>query len=307
MDSMTTTLDAVCLASQLILENGGETYRAEETVERMCQGLGVPRVDVLALPTGLMLTLTLDEDKTISRIVRVHSRSTDLNRIDECNDISRKVASGNMTAEDALKALQEIKRPQKQKRFIMIVASAVTAASFTLMLGGSWTDFGVSFFCGALVQWVLTPLSKMKAPPLISSMIAGALTTLLALLGAGTAGEAGIGVDLILAVAFADGANRALLGARAASDALVCDLVCHFDYLHFQNLIYFIINMINCNTFRENFSRRQSRGTSISSSSFCATTKRTRSLSYSPMYGFRTSILEFSQPRPRTRTPPALG
>ena len=29
MDSMTTTLDAVCLASQLILENGGETYRAE--------------------------------------------------------------------------------------------------------------------------------------------------------------------------------------------------------------------------------------------------------------------------------------
>ena len=184
MDSMTTTLDAVCLASQLILENGGETYRAEETVERMCRGPGIPRVDVLALPTGLMLTLTLDEDRTISRIVRVHSRSTDLERIDECNDISRKVASGSMTAEDALKALQEIKRPQKQKRFLMIAASAVTAASFTLMLGGRWTDFGVSFFCGALVQWVLTPLGKMKVPPLISSMIAGALTTLLALLGA---------------------------------------------------------------------------------------------------------------------------
>ena len=34
------------------------------------------------------------------------------------------------------------------------------------------------------MQWVLTPLGKMKVPPLISSMIAGALTTLLALLGA---------------------------------------------------------------------------------------------------------------------------
>ena len=76
MDSIITTLDAVCLASQLILENGGETYRAEETVERMCQGLGIPGVDVLALPTGLMLTLTLEEDKTISRIVRVHILST---------------------------------------------------------------------------------------------------------------------------------------------------------------------------------------------------------------------------------------
>ena len=184
MDSITTTLDVVCLASQLILENGGETYRAEETVERMCQGLGIPRVDVLALPTGLMLTLTLEEDKTISRIVRVHSRSTDLNRIDECNVISRRVASGSMMAEEALKALQEIKRPQREKRLLLIAASAVSAASFTVMLGGSWADFGVSFFCGALVQWVLTPLGKMKVPPLISSMIAGALTTLLALLGA---------------------------------------------------------------------------------------------------------------------------
>ena len=56
MDALTITLDAVCLASRIILENGGETYRAEETVERMCQGLGVRHVEVLALPTGLMLT-----------------------------------------------------------------------------------------------------------------------------------------------------------------------------------------------------------------------------------------------------------
>lgn len=183
MDSITTTLDAVCLASQLILENGGETYRAEETVERMCKGLRIPRVDVLALPTGLMLTLTLREDQTISRIVRVRSRSIDLSRIDECNDISRKVASGHMNARQALAALQKIKQTRKEKRWLMIGASAVTAASFTVMLGGSWRDFGVSFFCGALVQWVLTPLTKMKVPPLISSMIAGAVTTLLALVG----------------------------------------------------------------------------------------------------------------------------
>ena len=70
MDTLSTTLDAVCLASQMILESGGETYRAEETVERMCQGLGIPKVDVLALPTGLMLTMTLEDDSTLSRIVR---------------------------------------------------------------------------------------------------------------------------------------------------------------------------------------------------------------------------------------------
>ena len=107
MDILSTTLDAVCLASQTILESGGETYRAEETVERMCQGLGIPRVDVLALPTGLMLTLAMSDDNSISRIVRVHNRSTDLGRIDQCNDISRKVASGHLSASEALAALKE--------------------------------------------------------------------------------------------------------------------------------------------------------------------------------------------------------
>ena len=183
MDSLSTTLDAICLASQMILESGGETYRAEETVEHMCQGLGIPRVDVLALPTGLILTLTLEDDAAISRIVRVHSRSTDLGRIDQCNDISRKGASGRLNAQEALKALKEIKRPRKEKRLLLIGASALSAASFTVMLGGSWVDFAVSFFCGVVVQAVMPPLQKMRVPPLISSMIAGALTTLVALLG----------------------------------------------------------------------------------------------------------------------------
>ena len=183
MDALSTTLDAVCLASQIILESGGETYRAEETVERMCHGLGIPGVDVLALPTGLMLTLTLADDNTLSRIVRVRTRTTDLGRMDRCNDISRRVASGQLSAADALSALQALKRPQKEKRLLLIGAGALSAASFTVMLGGGWVDFIVSFFCGALVQLVMPPMRKMRMPPLISSMFAGALTTLMALAG----------------------------------------------------------------------------------------------------------------------------
>ena len=183
MDSLSTTLDAVCLASQMILESGGETHRAEETVERMCQGLGIPRVDVLALPTGLMLTLAMSDDNSISRIVRVHNRSTDLGRIDQCNDISRKVAAGKLSAAEALAALKEIKHTKPEHRMLLIGASALSAGSFTVMLGGSWLDFIVSFFCGMAVQGVLPPLAKKQVPPLISSLIAGALTALMALIG----------------------------------------------------------------------------------------------------------------------------
>ena len=183
MQAVLTTLDAVCLASRIILESGGETYRAEETVERMCRGLGIAEADVLALPTGLMLTLTTPEHGTLTRIVRVRDRSTDLTRIDQCNSISRRVAAGEMTGEEALQALQRIHAPRKEKRWLLIGASALSAGCFTVMLGGGWMDFLVSFVCGALVQSVLPPLAKGRVPMQISSMIAGALTTLTALLG----------------------------------------------------------------------------------------------------------------------------
>ena len=184
MDTISVTLDAVCLASKIILESGGETYRAEETVERMCAGLKIPHVDVLALPTGLMLTVALADNNSVTRIVRVHNRSTNLARIDACNSISRQVANGKMSASEALEKLEEIRRPRKINPWLLIGASALSAGSFTIMLGGFWIDFFISFFCGAAVQMVLPILSKRHMPGLLSSMLAGSLTTLLALLGA---------------------------------------------------------------------------------------------------------------------------
>ena len=212
MDAMITALDAVCLASQMILESGGETYRAEETVERMCQGLGIPQVDVLALPTGLMLTVALSDEKTFSRIVRVRNRTIDLGRIDQCNAVSRQVAAGKLSAQDALTQLQQIHKTRKDRRWLLVGASALSAASFTVMLGGQWMDFIVSFFCGALVQFLLPPLAKMRVPTLISSMIAGALTTLMALTG--TLAMPGVHVEPVIS-----GAIMPLLPGLATTNA----------------------------------------------------------------------------------------
>ena len=48
---------------------------------------------------------------------------------------------------------------------------------------------------------------------------------------AGAAGDAGIGVDHKLAVAFADGGNRTFLGAGAAGDTFISDYISHDKYL----------------------------------------------------------------------------
>ena len=213
MDTITVTLDAVCLAAKIILESGGETYRAEETVERMCAGLQIPHVDVLALPTGLMLTLELSDNSSMTRIVRVHSRATNLERIDQCNSISRDVAEGKISAAEALDKLNQIKKPKAAAPWFLIGASALSAGSFTIMLGGFWIDFFISFFCGVAVQMALMLFSKRHMPGLLSSMLAGSLTTLLALLGAHL--MTGVQVEPIIS-----GAIMPLLPGLATTNAI---------------------------------------------------------------------------------------
>ena len=100
------TLDAVCLATRIVLENGGETYRAEQTVERMCKGFGIPKAEVLALPTGVMLTVHVDDETEYTRIVRVSSRTIDLTRLDDCNTVSRLAAEKKLSAQEALTRLR---------------------------------------------------------------------------------------------------------------------------------------------------------------------------------------------------------
>lgn len=178
MEDKRIELDAVCLAARIILENGGETYRAEDTVAHMCAGFRIPQVDVLALPTGLMLTMETAEAAAVSRIVRVSRRATDLKRIDECNDISRRVSAGSMNAEEALESLKKIRSGKTPGLCAMLLAGAFSSAFFTVMLGGSILDFCVCLLVGAAVQLILPLFSRHQVPVTVSGLMAGFIATL---------------------------------------------------------------------------------------------------------------------------------
>ena len=47
----------ICLAAQMVLENGGETYRVEETGMRMAAGLGLDDVNIVAFPTSIFVNV----------------------------------------------------------------------------------------------------------------------------------------------------------------------------------------------------------------------------------------------------------
>ncbi|MBQ4640521.1 MAG: threonine/serine exporter family protein [Clostridia bacterium] len=183
MADMNVMLDAVCLAARLMLESGSETYRAEETVEHMCKGFGIQKADVLALPTGLILTLSEKEgDAAHTRLIRVRSRNTNLSRMDACNAVSRQVARGQLTPEEALKKLQDIQHTPLPRFLWQVLFGALSAAFFCIMLGGMAEDFIVALLCGLLIHLVMPLLGRWHVPGMLGGLFTGFLTAQLALI-----------------------------------------------------------------------------------------------------------------------------
>ena len=168
-------LDALCSAAQLMLENGAETYRVEETARRMATGFRLTGVSVAALPTLIFVEA---EGKT--RILRISRRGTNMTRIERTNDISRRVERGEMTAQEAGCALRQIAAAPGAPQRTMLLAYAVTSASFSLLFGGRLGTFAVAFLIGVLVQSIHPLFSQMEMGVIFGNFTGGLITAVVA-------------------------------------------------------------------------------------------------------------------------------
>ena len=92
---MNEILQVAMFAGQMILENGGETYRVEETIWRICKIYGADEAESFATPTGIMASIC-HQGKTYSLTRRVSNRTVNLDKIDIVNDLSRSIQSKNI-------------------------------------------------------------------------------------------------------------------------------------------------------------------------------------------------------------------
>lgn len=167
------------LAARLMLESGGETYRAEDTANHIAHSFGL-KTDIIAFPTGLTMTLT-GEDGVSSVIARVDRTSTDLVKLERVNAISRDLCAGKITLDEAYHELERVRLMKADGILKNILYAAGGAAFFALMFDGGWFEFLVSGISAAIIQLVLSYAPDQAGMP-ISSLFAGFLASVIALL-----------------------------------------------------------------------------------------------------------------------------
>lgn len=165
----------ICQAAQLVLENGGETYRVEETAMRMASGLGLEDVNVVAFPTSVFVNVG-----GLSRVRRVTHRGTNTSRLARVNDVSRRVEHGLISADEAEAELHAIAADPGLHQLVLIAAYGVSAASFSLVFGGGLGTLIVALFIGMAVQAIQPLFSRMSMGTLLFDFSGGFLAAALA-------------------------------------------------------------------------------------------------------------------------------
>ena len=80
-------MEIAAQSGTLVLENGGETYRVEETITRMGHAFGFDEVECFAVPSGIFISYRKHDGSIETAVKRVRRKGTDLTRVDAVNAV----------------------------------------------------------------------------------------------------------------------------------------------------------------------------------------------------------------------------
>lgn len=173
-------------AGKILLENGAEAYRAEETMVKICESFDVDEAQSFVMTTGVMLSIT-HEHKNYTKIMRIQKREVDLNKIDAINQLSRNIKSEKLRIEDIMKELRRIDQEPRYSSGCTLLFSACSAFGFALFFNGTFIDAITSFFIGLGIKFVSLSMEKSGLNPFfhqaISAGVGASLTRIAVLIG----------------------------------------------------------------------------------------------------------------------------
>lgn len=163
---------------ELLLVSGAEVMRVEDTVSRLCAAYGFVQSDVFTITSDIILTATTPDGDVITQSRRVRARSTDLDRVERINALSRSVVARPMPADD-FKAAIEAERPSiAYTAPTQLLLYGAISAVFSIFFGGDGLDALASFCSGLVLFAALQTGSRLRMNSILLSTLCSAVTAL---------------------------------------------------------------------------------------------------------------------------------
>ena len=160
---------------------GAETFRVEESIQRIMGAYGVD-AEVFAIPNYLVVSISDEDGTPITKMRRIGSHGNNLDAVEKYSNLSRAICNRKPEPTEGMnwfRIIQE-KHLTNYSLPVLYFGYFLAGAGHALFFGGSWQDFFCSGLCGLLVGFVSQILSRWKANTFFSTIASAFLMAMLA-------------------------------------------------------------------------------------------------------------------------------
>lgn len=175
-------LNAAMEAGHILLENGAEISRVEETMERICRHYGVMTGEFFVLSNGIFTTAGQTSDKTFARVQHIPVKGARMDKIVAVNQLSREIENGeHEDIEEVERILEDIRNMRGFSSWQHILASGVGSGFFCVLFGGGVIDCTCAFIAGLIIYIFVLKVSAPHLSKIVGNIFGGMLAVLISL------------------------------------------------------------------------------------------------------------------------------
>jgi uncharacterized membrane protein YjjP (DUF1212 family) len=171
-------LDFAIGVGEIMLKNGAETQRVENTMERILQSAYYNLMpETFVTPTGIFAGITGPLSGSVTKVKRIEGRTINLEKVAAANELSRKFVSGKISVREAFDELEVISNLKEYRQSTNLVAYVLISMCFTLLFNGTVNDALLSAIAGLALGLAMSALRKLPTAGFITSLIASIVVT----------------------------------------------------------------------------------------------------------------------------------
>lgn len=171
-------LEVASEAGHILLENGAEISRVEDTMERISSHYGVHTGHFFVLSNGIFTTSSSNK---YANVEFIPIRGIQLSKVVEVNRLSYRIAADKVSLTQARAELDAIRDKPMKPAWEQIAGSAFGAAGFCAVFGGGFMDCAAAFVVGTLLYLFLLFISSRYLSKIVGGICNSLVATLLCL------------------------------------------------------------------------------------------------------------------------------
>ena len=139
-------------AGELLIRNGAEMYRAEETIVRISEAGGIHNITPFVTPTILFIANGDGENALYTKDIK--KRGNNIAKITLVSDFSRKFVEGQIDISKAMDYLRKIDEYKGYPYRFVLFATGIGCGIFAVLVGGKFGDFVAAFFASYIAVFI---------------------------------------------------------------------------------------------------------------------------------------------------------